>query len=69
MSAARNQRRQKLAKFTPIQFTILLIDLIKDQKRRITGDNPAPVSEPPKNMRKSNDTPLRIMKLVDLRRV
>ncbi|CAL2049310.1 unnamed protein product [Caenorhabditis brenneri] len=62
MSAARNQRRQKLAKFTPIQFTILLIDLIKDQKRRITGDNPLPPQEPPKLTRKSNDTPLKVMK-------
>ncbi|KAF1747139.1 hypothetical protein GCK72_023599 [Caenorhabditis remanei] len=65
MSAARNQRRQKLAKFTPIQFTILLIDLIKDQKRRITGENPLPVGEQPKFLRKSNETPIRIMKKVE----
>uniref|UniRef100_A0A8R1HQ56 ANK_REP_REGION domain-containing protein n=1 Tax=Caenorhabditis japonica TaxID=281687 RepID=A0A8R1HQ56_CAEJA len=62
MSAARNQRRQKLAKFTPIQFTILLIDLMKDQKRRITGDGPLTSVETHKVARKSNDTPLRIMK-------
>ncbi|UMM40545.1 hypothetical protein L5515_017128 [Caenorhabditis briggsae] len=61
MSAARNQRRQKLAKFTPIQFTILLIDLIKDQKRRINGD-PLPIQEAPRTQRKSNENPMRLMK-------
>lgn len=65
MSAARNQRRQKLAKFTPIQFTILLIDLIKDQKRRITGDPLPPMQDPPKPMRKSTENPMRIVRKND----
>ncbi|XP_063983780.1 ARF GTPase-activating protein GIT2 [Diachasmimorpha longicaudata] len=46
LSSTRNQGRQKLARFTPKEFTILIIDLLTEADRRQMISNTTPLQDP-----------------------
>ncbi|XP_076665674.1 ARF GTPase-activating protein GIT1 isoform X2 [Andrena cerasifolii] len=50
LSSTRNQGRQKLARFTPKEFTTLIIDLLIEVRRRHMLTNNAPVQDPAVSM-------------------
>ncbi|XP_055371137.1 ARF GTPase-activating protein Git-like [Condylostylus longicornis] len=51
LSATRNQGRQKLARFSPIQFSGLLTDVLLDARRRQNMANLRPVNALPRKLR------------------